>query len=125
MAKANPDPKPWRAAEINLIKGTLRARQAEDDRRAKSWFADREAELEAVVNRSYDGSDVPGIPERVAKAQALVEPIFDEIRALFQAAFPAESNGDWHCHHTRRHTSGPPPAGAAGRDGAPAKPLPQ
>jgi hypothetical protein len=90
MAKPSPDPKPWRTADVSLVKGTLRARQAEDDRRAKSWFADREAELEAVVNRSYDGSDVPGIPERVAKAQAMVEPIFEEIRSLFREAYPAE-----------------------------------
>lgn len=43
-----------------------------------------------MVNRSYDGSDAPDIPERVAKAQAMVEPIFEEIRALFRAAYPAE-----------------------------------
>ncbi len=85
-----PDLPIWSTSEVNLVKSTLKARQAEDDRRAKSWFADREAELEAVVNRSYDGSDVPGIPERVAKAQAMVEPIFEEIRALFREAYPAE-----------------------------------
>lgn len=41
MAKPSPDPKPWRTADVNLVNRSLRARQVEDDRRAKSWIADR------------------------------------------------------------------------------------
>lgn len=82
--------KVWRQAEVNLVKGALKERRAEDQRRADAWRATREAELEAVLGRSYDGMDVPGIPELLAKAQAAVAPYIEEYNRLFVGAYPAE-----------------------------------
>jgi hypothetical protein len=58
--------------------------------RADAWKATREAELEAVVNRSYDSMDVPGIPEIVAKAAEVMAPLIAEFDRLFAEAYPAE-----------------------------------
>src|SRR3954454_23040659 len=92
MAKSNPDSsrKTWRTSEVNLVKGTLKQRQAEDQRRADAWRATREAELEAVVNRSYDGMDVPGIPELLTELHAVMAPYIEQFDRLFTAAYPAE-----------------------------------
>jgi uncharacterized protein (DUF1778 family) len=92
MPKPNPDPnrKTWRTADVNLIKGTLKERRAEDQRRADAWRATREAELEAVVNRDYDGMDVPGIPELLTELHAVMAPYIEKFDRLFVAAYPAE-----------------------------------
>ena len=92
MAKPNPDSsrKTWRTSEVNLVKGTLKERRAEDQRRADAWRATREAELEAVINRSYDGMDVPGIPELLAEAHVALAPYIEKFDRLFTAAYPAE-----------------------------------
>src|SRR6185312_3609620 len=82
--------KPWRVSEVNLVKGTLKQRQAEDQRRADAWLKTREAELEAVLGRTYDGMDVPGIPELVAKMQQMLAPLIAEFNRLYAAAYPAE-----------------------------------
>ena len=39
--------KTWRAAELNLVKGASKQRQAEDKLRTDAWAKNREAELEA------------------------------------------------------------------------------
>lgn len=94
MAKRDLEPtsgrKTWRTAEVNLVKGTLKARQAEDERRSNAWRASREAELEAVLGRKYDGMDVPGIPELLSELQKVMAPYIAEFDRLFAAAYPAE-----------------------------------
>ena len=82
--------KPWRISEVNLVKGTLKQRQAEDQRRGDAWLKTREAELEAVLGRTYEGMDVPGIPELVAKMQQVLAPLVAEFDRLYKAAYPAE-----------------------------------
>jgi hypothetical protein len=54
--------KPWRVSELGLVKGAAKQRQQEDRLRADAWQKTREAELEAVVNRSYTGMDIPAPP---------------------------------------------------------------
>jgi hypothetical protein len=62
MTKRDPDPtfgrKTWRTTDLNLVKGALGARRAEDERRADAWRTRCEAELEAVLGSKYDGMDV-------------------------------------------------------------------
>jgi hypothetical protein len=82
--------KPWRVSELNLVKGASKQRQAEDKLRADAWQKNREAELEAVVNKIYDGMDVPGVPELVAKASEAVGPFIAEFDRLFTEYYPAE-----------------------------------
>jgi hypothetical protein len=82
--------KTWRVAELNLVKGASKQRQAEDKLRADAWQKTREAELEAVLGRSYDGMDVPGIPEIIAEASRLMAPLIAEFDRLYTAAYPAE-----------------------------------
>jgi hypothetical protein len=82
--------KPWRPGELNLVKGALRERKAEDQRRTDAWLKAREAELEAILGRTYDGMDVPGIPELLAKAYEVMAPIIAEFDRLFAAAYPTE-----------------------------------
>jgi hypothetical protein len=84
------DRKKWRAAELNLVKGASKQRQAEDKLRADAWMKTREAELEAVLGRSYNGMDVPGIPEIIAEASRLMAPLIAEFDRLYAAAYPAE-----------------------------------
>src|SRR3954454_18152870 len=92
MAKSNPDSsrKTWRTSDVNLIKGTLKERRAEDQRRADAWRATRKAELEAVVNRFYDGMDIPGIPELLAELHVVMTRYIEKFDHLFTAAYPAE-----------------------------------
>jgi hypothetical protein len=82
--------KTWRVSELGLVKGAAKQRQQEDRMRADSWQKNREAELEAVLSRSYDGMDVPGIPEIVAEASRLMAPLIAEFDRLYAAAYPAE-----------------------------------
>ncbi len=82
--------RPWRVAELNLVKGATKQRQAEDKLRADAWQKTREAELEAVIERIYDGGDVPGIPELVAEASKVMEPFGREFDRLFTEHYPAE-----------------------------------
>jgi hypothetical protein len=82
--------KVWRTSELNLVKGASKQRQAEDKLRADAWQKTREAELEAVLGRSYDGMDVPGIPEIIAEASRLMAPLIAEFDRLYTAAYPAE-----------------------------------
>jgi hypothetical protein len=82
--------KTWRAAELNLVKGASKQRQAEDKLRADAWQKNREAELEAVVNRSYDGMDIPEIAALVNKLSELAAPYIAEFDRLFAEHYPAE-----------------------------------
>lgn len=84
------DRKPWRVSEVNLVKGTLKQRQAEDQRHADTWLKTREAELEAVIGRDYDGMDVPGIPELLAELHEVMAPYIAEFDRLYTEAYPAE-----------------------------------
>ncbi len=78
-----PDRKPWRSSELNLVKGAARQRQAEDKLRAEAWQKNREAELEAVVNREYSGMDIPEIREVVEAASKAMQPYIAEFNRLF------------------------------------------
>jgi hypothetical protein len=82
--------KPWRVSELNLVRGASKQRQAEDRLRSDAWEKTREAELEAVVNRTYDGMDVPAIAALVTKLSEVVAPYIAEFDRLFAEAYPAE-----------------------------------
>jgi hypothetical protein len=82
--------KTWRVAELNLVKGASKQRQAEDKLRADAWQKNREAELEAVVNRTYDGMDVPEIRAVVESASKAMAPYIAEFDRLFTEHYPAE-----------------------------------
>jgi hypothetical protein len=80
----------WSVSELNLVKGASKTRQSEDRLRADAWRKTREAELEAVVNRSYDGMEIPEIRELVAKAAEVVRPFIEEFDRLAAEHYPAE-----------------------------------
>jgi hypothetical protein len=80
----------WRVQDLNLVKGAAKQRQSEDRLRAEAWRKEREAELEAIVNRSYDGMEFPEIRELVDKASALMRPIIEEFDRLIAKRYPAE-----------------------------------
>lgn len=82
--------RPWRASELNLVKGASKQRQAEDRLRADAWQKTREAELEAVVNRSYDGMDIPEIAALVEKLCEVAAPFIAEFDRLYAEHYPAE-----------------------------------
>ncbi len=82
--------KTWRVAELNLVKGASKQRQAEDKLRADAWQKNREAELEAVVNRTYDGMDIPEIRALVEAASKAMAPYIVEFDRLFAEHYPAE-----------------------------------
>jgi hypothetical protein len=80
----------WTISELNLVKGAAKARQAEDRLRADAWRKNREAELEAVVNRNYDGSEIPAIRELVNKLLETAAPFIEEFDRLAAEHYPAE-----------------------------------
>ena len=82
--------KPWRVSDLNLVKGASKQRQAEDKLRADAWQKNREAELEAVVNRTYDGMDIPEIRAVVEAASKAMAPFIAEFDRLFAEHYPAE-----------------------------------
>jgi hypothetical protein len=82
--------KHWRVSELNLVKGASKQRQAEDRFRAEAWAKTREAELEAVVNRTYDGMHIPEIAALVAKASEAVAPFIREFDRIFAEHYPAD-----------------------------------
>jgi hypothetical protein len=82
--------KTWRVAELNLVKGASKQRQEEDRLRAEAWAKTREAELEAVVNRTYDGMDIAEIAALVAKLSEVMAPYIAEFDRLFAEHYPAE-----------------------------------
>jgi hypothetical protein len=84
------DQKPWRVAELNLVKGASKQRQAEDKLRADAWQKNREAELEAVVNRTYYGMDIPEIRAVVEAASKAMAPYIAEFDRWFIERYPAE-----------------------------------
>ena len=75
---------------VSTKPGQLQYRQAEDQRRSDAWRATREAELEAVLGRQYDGMDVPGIPELLSELYNVMAPYIAEFDRLFTDAHPAE-----------------------------------
>jgi hypothetical protein len=81
---------PWRVSEFNLIKGASKQRQAEDKLRADAWEKAREAELEAIVNRSYDGMDIPEVAALVDEASKVMAPFIAKFDRLFVEHYPAE-----------------------------------
>lgn len=89
-AKKNGSERLFKSAEVGLVGRVSKARQAEDKMRADAWKATREAELEAILNRSYTGHEVPGIPEILAEAERLIAPLIAEFDRLFAQAYPAQ-----------------------------------
>jgi hypothetical protein len=77
-------------AELGLIKGAAKQRQQEDKLRADAWQKTREAELEAVVNRSYSGMDIPEIAALVAELTKVAAPYIEQFDRLFAKHYPAE-----------------------------------
>jgi hypothetical protein len=84
------DQKPWRVRDLGIVRGAAKQRQQEDRLRADAWQRNREAELEAVVNKEYDAMDVPGVPELLAELSRITEPYFARFDALVTEAYPAE-----------------------------------
>ncbi|MBV8091550.1 MAG: hypothetical protein JO139_18645 [Alphaproteobacteria bacterium] len=84
------DRKTWRVSEVNLVEAAAKHRQAEDQRRADVWQAAREAELEAVLGRTYDGRDIPGVSELIAEAEQVLASYIARFDRLFAEHYPAE-----------------------------------
>jgi hypothetical protein len=82
--------KPWPTKDLNIVKGAAKQRQAEDRLRADAWQKNREAELEAVVNRSYDGMDIPECRAAVEELSALAAPFIKRFDKAFAEHYPAE-----------------------------------
>jgi hypothetical protein len=80
----------WTISELNLVKGASKTRQSEDRLRADTWRKNREAELEAVVNRSYDGMEFPEIRELVGKLSEVARPFIEEFNRLVAEHYPAK-----------------------------------
>jgi hypothetical protein len=80
----------WTISELNLVKGAAKTRQSEDRLRADAWRKNREAELEAVVNRSYDAMEIPEIRELVVKLSNVARPFIEEFDRLVAEHYPAE-----------------------------------
>jgi hypothetical protein len=80
----------WRMQDLNLVKGAAKQRQGEDRLRADAWRKEREAELEAVVNRTYDGMEIPELRDLVNQASTVVAPIIAEFDRSAAQHYPAE-----------------------------------
>ena len=80
----------WRAGELNLVSRASKQRAAEDRARADAWRKQREAELEAVVNKTYDGMENPKIRALVDRLNALAAPVIEEFNQLVAEEYPAE-----------------------------------
>jgi hypothetical protein len=80
----------WSVKDLNLVKGQAKQRQQEDRLRADAWRKEREAELEAVVNRSYDGMEFPEVRAVVAKASEVMRPLIAEFDRLVAERYPAQ-----------------------------------
>lgn len=80
----------WKVSELNLVNRASKQRAAEDRVRADAWRAQREAELEAVVNRAYDGLEYPQIRQVVDRLNELAAPHIKEFNRLVAEHYPAE-----------------------------------
>jgi hypothetical protein len=80
----------WSVSELNLVKGASKTRQSEDRLRADAWRKNREAELEAVVNRIYDGMEIPAVRELIGKLSDVARPFIEEFDRLVAEHYPAE-----------------------------------
>jgi hypothetical protein len=80
----------WSVSELNLVKGASKTRQSEDRLRADAWRKNREAELEAVVNRIYDGMEIPAVRELIGKLSDVARPFIEEFDRLVAEHYPAK-----------------------------------
>ena len=80
----------WRVGELNLVSRASKQRAAEDRARADAWRKQREAELEAVVNKTYNGMENPKIRALVDRLNALAAPVIQEFDQLVAEEYPAE-----------------------------------
>jgi hypothetical protein len=80
----------WSVSELNLVKGASKTRQSEDRLRADAWRKTREAELEAVVNRIYDGMEIPAVRQLIGKLSDVARPFIEEFDRLVAEHYPAE-----------------------------------
>ena len=91
----------WKMQELGLVKGASKSRLSEDRLRADAWRKNREAELEAVVNRSYDGMEFPDVRALIDKASEVMRPIIEELNRLIAEHYPAEFPAEF---ELRRYT---------------------
>jgi len=82
--------KTWKVSELNIVKGAAKQRQAEDRARAEAWRKAREAELEAVINREYDGMEIPEMRTAVTEAREALAPFIAKFDRLAAEHYPAE-----------------------------------
>src|SRR3954451_19500585 len=80
----------WTVGELNIVKGATKQRQAEDRARADAWRKTREAELEAVVNRTYNGMEVPEARALVEELSQVAAPYIARFNELVAEHYPAE-----------------------------------
>ena len=80
----------WRVEELNLVSRASKQRTAEDRARADAWRKAREVELEAVVNKTYDGMENPKILSLVDRLNTLAAPLVEEFDRLVAEEYPAE-----------------------------------
>lgn len=73
-----------------MVKGAAKQRQSEDRLRANAWFKERETELEAVVNRSYDGSEHPQLVAIVELFSEMAAPLIADYDRVCAEVYPAE-----------------------------------
>jgi hypothetical protein len=85
----------WRDQDLNLVRGAAKQRQSEDRLRADAWRKEREAELEAVVKRSYDGSEHPQLVAIVEQFRKMAVPIQAEYDRVCTEVYPAEFFRPW------------------------------
>jgi hypothetical protein len=98
----------WTVPELNLVRGASKQRQAEDRLRADAWRKNREAELEAVVNRSYDGMEIPEIRELIGKLSDLARPYIEKFDRLARAKSCARSLSTESASCSQRRRDPPP-----------------
>jgi len=79
----------WKISEVNLVGKAVKQRAAEDKARADAWRAEREAELEAVIERDYSAMDVPEIKACFTRLCEAVAPHVEEFNALVAEHFEA------------------------------------
>jgi hypothetical protein len=80
----------WTISELNLVNRAAKTRQTEDRLRADAWRKNRDAELEAVVNKVYDPMEIPAIRELIGRFTDAARPFIEEFDRLVAEHYPAE-----------------------------------
>jgi hypothetical protein len=80
----------WRAGDVNLVGKAAKQRAAEDKARADAWRTQRLAEVEDVVDKTYDGMENPKIRALYERLITLAAPLVEEFNQLVAEEYPAE-----------------------------------